>query len=97
MEESHSEISSDRDYALEAEKARALEVANLRLHNDELMEMLKWNAAIVAVLLEQAGGVAEVEREDLERIDLSKVNATVEYNQEKDIYVIKGVYDDDEV
>lgn len=83
MEESHSETSSELEQVI--------------AHRDEVMNMLKWNAAIVAILLEQAGGVAEVTREDLERVDLSKVNATVEYDQERDMYVIKGVYDDDAV
>lgn len=85
MEPSHSETSSE---------SVDLEKENLKLHNDELMEMLKWNAAIVTVLLEQAGGVAEVSAEDLQRIDLSKANATVEYDSERDVYVIKGVYED---
>lgn len=82
MAESHSETSSDK-------------LTEVMAHRDELMDMLKWNAAIVAILLEQAGGVAEVTRADLERVDLSKVNATVEYDQKRDMYVIKGVYDDE--
>lgn len=85
MEPSPSETSSE---------SVDLEKENLKLHNDELMEMLKWNAAIVTVLLEQAGGVAEVSAEDLQRIDLSKANATVEYDSARDVYVIKGVYED---
>jgi hypothetical protein len=93
MVASPSEISSEET----VESLERNEMAQLIAHRDEIMDMLKWNAAVMAILLEQAGGVAEVTRQELESVDLAKVNATVEYDAQRDIYVIRGVYEEDEV
>jgi hypothetical protein len=61
----------------------------------ELQNMLNWNAAIVYILLAEAGGLVEVKREVLEAVDVASVNTQVSFDQNKDVYVIEGVYKDE--
>lgn len=77
MEESQSQKSSDFDW-----QEYALET----------FEQLKLNAAILVILLEQAGGLAEFTKEELESIDVSAANARLHYDEDRNVYVLEGVY-----
>jgi hypothetical protein len=56
-----------------------------------LRENLDWHAAILAVLLEEAGGAVEISAEDLNGISLASAQATVSYDPERDVYTIERV------
>lgn len=56
-------------------------------------EALKWSNAVLAVLLQQAGGVVELTKEDLESIDLNKLTITATYVAARDIYVVEGEFE----
>lgn len=67
----------------------------LREHRDQIMEMLKWNTAIVSVLLQEAGGLVEIPKETLEGIDLTKTQTLVTPDEERGVYIIEGVFEDE--
>jgi hypothetical protein len=62
----------------------------------EIEHSLNWHAAILAVLLQEAGGVVEVKAEDLEKIKLSEAKASVVYNEDRNVYIIEGLYTEDD-
>lgn len=84
MEPSHSETSS--------EEVEAYSVQYVQ----ELQESLNWHAAILTVLLQEAGGVVEVEAKDLEGIQLDRAKASVSYDEERKVYTIEGLYTEDD-
>lgn len=61
-----------------------------------MQESLNWHAAILTVLLQEAGGVVEVEAKDLEGIQLNRAKAQVTYDGERDVYTIEGLYTEDD-
>lgn len=61
----------------------------------ELLQMLKWSNAVLSVLLEEAGGVVEIDKEVLHGIDLNKVVAGLYLDEERNVYVVEGVYEDE--
>jgi len=61
---------------------------------DQLVENLKWSTAIVAVLLQEAGGLVEIKQEVLEGINLNIARTTVLFDEDRKVYVIKGIYED---
>lgn len=63
---------------------------------EQLTESLNWHAAILAVLLEEAGGAVEVKREDLADIKLTEARAAISYIEETDKYLIERVVTEDE-
>lgn len=54
-----------------------------------LNDMLNWHAALLAVLLEEAGGVVEVKGEDLYAIDLATAKATITHDQDRNVFIIE--------
>jgi len=62
----------------------------------EVEHMLKWNTALVYVLLAEAGGLVEIKREVLEGVNVNDVKTQVSYDDSKGVYVIEGVYAEDE-
>lgn len=70
------------------------ELAASKQYAQELFNQLSLNAAILVVLLDQAGGMAEVTKEELESIDVTKANARLYYDEEREVYVIEGMYED---
>lgn len=63
---------------------------------DLAVENWKVNAAVCVILLEQAGGMAEFTPEQLEAVDLNRANVTVTHDEERNMYVIEGSYDEPE-
>lgn len=70
---------------------------NLKEYITTLEENLNWHAAILAVLLQEAGGVVEVDAEELRRINLSKAQAAISFDPENNTYKVEGLYTEDEV
>ena len=67
--------------------------------NDEietLRQSLDWHAAILTVLLLEAGGVVEVDAKELEKIDLNRAQARISFDEERNVYIIEGLYVEDE-
>lgn len=93
MEPSHSETSSDEDTIKPVEEE---ETVYTNGYVKELQESLNWHAAILTVLLQEAGGVVEVEAKDLEGIRLDRARAQVSYDEERKVYTIEGLYTEDE-
>lgn len=60
----------------------------------ETYDNLRWVMAINSVLLQEAGGAAEINRETLESIDLNKTRVEITYDVERDVYKVEGVYND---
>lgn len=54
-----------------------------------LNDMLNWHAALLAVLLEEAGGVVEVKSEDLYAIDLASAKATITQDEDRGVFIIE--------
>jgi hypothetical protein len=79
-EVSHSETSS--------------ELEDMRAWARDLFEQLKLNAAVLVILLEQAGGVAEFTPEELSAIDVNRANVRMYLDEERNVYVVEGLYDD---
>ena len=63
---------------------------------NEIETSVNWHEAILAVLLQEAGGAVEVKKEDLLSIDLVKAQASITYNEEKDTFLIEAVIVEDE-
>jgi hypothetical protein len=61
----------------------------------ELQQSLDWHAAILAVLLQEAGGVVEVKADDLTGINLAQARASISYDDERKVYIIEGLYTDE--
>lgn len=57
---------------------------------DELLEILKWNAASLVAILDQHGGKALVRKEVLESIDLGKEGVRIVVTEEGD-YLIERI------
>lgn len=93
MEHSHSETFSNEEAVQELEEVQQHYTAE---YVKELQESLNWHAAILTVLLAEAGGVVEVEAKDLEGIQLEKAKAQVSYDEERNAYIIEGLYTEDE-
>jgi hypothetical protein len=55
----------------------------------ELMTSLNWHAAILAVLLEEAGGAVEVSAEDLEKINVVTARVRITRQDETNTYLIE--------
>lgn len=101
MEPSHSETFSDDGEAMKAvsdfELVDAPEtVAYTAEQIKELQDSLNWHAAILTVLLLEAGGVVEVDAKELGKIDLNKAKARISYDEEREVYTIEGLYVEDE-
>lgn len=56
-----------------------------------LRQNLDWHAAILAVLLEEAGGAVVIHEDDLRAIELSTAQATISYDEEHRTYMIERV------
>ena len=85
MVDSQSETYSKEEY----EK----QIATLVDENEKLAESLRWNSAILSVLLQEAGGVVEIAKETLLGITWEQVNATVRLDEERDVYIVDGNFD----
>jgi len=72
------------------------EVENLEttLH-EQVVESLNWHAAILAVLLQEAGGIVEIRKDELTGIQLDKAKVSITYDKERKVYVIEGLYTDE--
>ncbi len=57
---------------------------------DEVVEMLKWNTAILIALLDHHGGMINVEKELLESIDLRKRAVRISFDEEKATYIVES-------
>lgn len=84
MAESPSEMCSELEEQRDALKAYAA----------ELYEKLRWNIGISIVMLQEAGGVVEIEKEVLESINIDTVQLMVRYDEEREIYIVEGVFED---
>jgi len=71
-----------------------LETSSADKYVAELEDMLKWNVAILTVLLQEAGGLVEISRETLEGINVGQAKTQVSFDSAKQVYLIEGVYDD---
>lgn len=71
------------------------EIEGLQARIAELYEMLRWNVGILTVLLQEAGGLVEIDKATLEGIDVMKVRTVVSYDEEKEIYKVEGVFEDE--
>lgn len=61
---------------------------------EELTLSLNWHAAILAVLLEEAGGVVEVKAEDIEKIDVARAKVQISFDEENNMYTIERLNDE---
>ena len=61
----------------------------------ELYEMLRWNVGILTVLLQEAGGLVEIDKPTLEGIDVSKARTVVSYDEDREVYIVEGVFEDE--
>lgn len=57
---------------------------------DEIFEMLRWNHGILAVLIQEAGGIVHIPEADLAAIDINKSNIIVKFDDEAGIYIVEG-------
>lgn len=80
MEESHLETLSDENVELKRTIAK-------------MEENLQWCTVVMAVLLQNDGGVLELDDDILAQIDLSKVNIRVRRDEEKQRYVVEGTFE----
>lgn len=91
MEHSHSETSSDEEVLTITRRELEEVTQNIRLLSDNL----NWHAAILAVLLEEAGGVVQLKRDDLDGIDLATAKATIAYDEATETYTIERLQPDE--
>lgn len=84
MAESHSEMSSE-------------DIQELITQRDEFLDLLKWNAATLVIVLDHLGGTIEVPRELLEGIDLGKRAVRISLDEEKNVYIVESGEIDDAV
>lgn len=61
-----------------------------------LRESLDWHAALLTVLLLEAGGVVEVDAKELEKIDLNRAQARISLDEERNVFIVEGLYVEDE-
>ena len=85
MAQSHSETSSE------------LTVEQLMEYNDQLFDRLKWMVAINTVLLQEAGGLVEIDQSVLESINVMAARTEVTLDQERGVYIIEGIFEEDEL
>lgn len=58
-------------------------------HN-KLQEIAQWTHGILAVLLQEQGGVVEISEESLSSIDMSRSTLTVKFDDERKVYIVEG-------
>jgi hypothetical protein len=61
---------------------------------DALIEEKKWLSAINAVLLQEAGGLVEIDKKTLLSIDLNNTAIKITYNEETETYTVEGVFNE---
>jgi len=93
MEPSHSETFSDEE-TIKPQERKASVYTNEYVQ--ELQDSLNWHAAIMTVLLAEAGGVVELSGKELNAIQLDRAKAQVSYDEDRDVYIIEGLYVEDE-
>jgi hypothetical protein len=96
MEELPSEMSFD-ETVVEGEvdvKQLIAELEENRKYSAELLDMLKWNVGILTVVLQEAGGMIEVDQQELESIDLSKTRTEISFDEERNVYIVKGIFNE---
>lgn len=60
------------------------------ISQEETMDLLRWTHGILAAVLQEAGGVIEIEEKDLSSVDLSKSQIKVNFDEERKVYIVEG-------